>query len=92
MDKDFDQHLKRLASDVKHPALHQLDGMVFERIARERSGRARALRNDALSFIGALVFGLASAMTFAAPTTASAPSPLSSISPLAPSSLLERSR
>ncbi|MBS0546159.1 MAG: hypothetical protein JSR24_00330 [Proteobacteria bacterium] len=92
MDHELDQHLRQLASHVKHPSLSALDGMVLDRVARERFSRQHALRNDVLSFAGALAFGVASAMTFAAPTTVSAPSALSGISPLAPSALLERTR
>jgi hypothetical protein len=92
MDEQLDSRLKRVVSHASHPGLSTLDVTVLDRIARERVGRARAWRLDALSFAGALVIGLASSMTFAAPPAASTSSPLGGLSPLAPSVLLERPR
>lgn len=92
MDKEFDQRLNRLVSQAKIPSLHTLDGLVLDRLKVERAGKTRALRLDVLSFAGALVFGLTSAVTFAEPTTASTPSSLAGYTSLAPSTLLERSR
>ena len=92
MDEQLDSRLKRVAAHASHPGLRALDVTVLDRIARERVGRTRARRLDAISFAGALVIGLASSMTFAAPPAASASSPLTGLSPLAPSVLLERPR
>ncbi len=92
MDQQLDSHLKRIISQASHPALCRLEVTVIDRIAFERVGRARAWRLDALSFAGALVIGLASSITFAAPPAASLPSALAGLSPLAPSVLLERPR
>jgi hypothetical protein len=92
MDQQLDARLKRVVAHASHPGLGALDGAVIDRIVRERAGRARARRLDAISFAGALVIGLAGSMTFATPPAASPPSPLTGLSPLAPSVLLERPR
>lgn len=92
MDEQLDSRLKRMALHASHPGLRALDVIVLDRIARERIARTRASRLDAISFAGALVIGLASSMTFAAPPAASTCSPLIGLSPLAPSVLLERRR
>ena len=92
MDQQLDSRLKRVVAHASHPGLSTLDVAVIDRIGLERIGRARARRLDAISFAGALVIGLASSMTFAAPPAASTSSPLTGLSPLAPSVLLERPR
>jgi predicted RNA-binding Zn ribbon-like protein len=92
MDEQLDSRLERVAAHASHPGLRALDVTVLDRIARERVGRARARRLDAISFAGALVIGIASSVTFAAPPAASTSSPLTGLSPLAPSALLERPR
>ena len=92
MDEQLDARLERVAAHASHPGLRTLDVAVLDRIARERVVRARAWRLDAISFAGALVIGLASSVTFAAPPAASTSSPLAGLSPLAPSVLLERPR
>ena len=91
MDKELDQRLRYLMSQVGHPALRVIDGVILDRLRHERAGRVHALRRDVLSFAGALAFGLVSTMTFG-PTSTSRPSALAGFSPLAPSALLERSR
>ena len=92
MDKQLDSLLKRVALNASHPGLSALDITVLDRIASERVGRSRAWRLDAISFAGALVIGIASSVTFAAPPAGSTSPPLSGLSPLAPSALLERPR
>ena len=91
-DEELDSRVRRMASRASHPGLRALDVTVLDRIARERVARARARRLDAISFAGALVIGLASSVTFAAPPAVSTSSALAGLSPLAPSVLLERPR
>jgi hypothetical protein len=92
MDEQLDSRLRRIVAHASHPGLRTLDVAVIERIGAERVRRARAWRLDAISVAGALVIGIASSVTFAAPPAASTSSPLTGLSPLAPSVLLERSR
>jgi hypothetical protein len=92
MDEQLDTRLEGVALHASHPGLRTLDVTVLDRIARERVGRTRARRLDAISFAGALVIGLASSMTFAAPPAATTSSPLNGLPPLAPSALLEGPR
>ncbi len=92
MDDHLDSRLKSVASRAAHPGLRAIDVTILERIAHERTGRARALRLDALAFTGALAVGVASSIIFSTPPAGGPGLTFSGVSRLAPSSLLERGR
>jgi hypothetical protein len=97
MDNQLDSTIRRLSREVTHPRLRDIESSVLARIANAeeaRAGRWRAgrWRVDALSFLGALVMGLAGAAAITAPTTASTVASLGEVSRLAPSALLEHGR
>ncbi len=92
MDEMPDSHIRRVVGRASHPHLCRLDVAVLDRIAGERVARARAWRLDAIYFAGALMIGVATSVTFAAPPSSSTSSTLAGLSPLAPSVLLERHR
>lgn len=92
MDKELDFRVRRVASGGSHPGLQALDVTVLDRITRERVGRARARRLDAISFAGALAIGITSSIAFAGPPASPTSPPIGGLSPLAPSVLLEHPR